>query len=259
MESSFVNIYKQVLDASYDVYGDINRINAAILRATMALGLKSIPIPTLAGQSQKQPPAEETTKVSLPTSPKLVYENVPIASSEKNKGKNEKVEHVPISAAIEVPIEMQARHSLEQQSKPKTITPTLKPIGKTPAAEIDVAVPTSKFSANPTEKQTSAQQEVEIKKLEQDKLSTETVMPSNISEIQAVQIAPAEISDNNLSDNPISNLLKLVKSKGSLTISDAAAILGVKRSLVEQWAKILNKNSLIRLKYQLVGDTIIEV
>ena len=259
MGDSFVNTYKQILDASYDIYGDINGINTALFKAATTLGLKSVPIPTLAVQLQKQPPIEETMKIPLPTPAKSIPENVPSsAASGKNAGGNEKVESIPISTAIEAPIEMQTQHVLEQKAQPKPLAPPPKPLGKTPAAEIDITRLAPKFSAIPQEKQTIARQEAEIKRLEQDKLSTETAMPLNLTEIQPVQISQAEVSDGGVSDNPVSNLLKLVKSKGSITISDAARLLGVRRDLVEQWSRILNKNSLLRLKYQLVGDTVME-
>ncbi|MCL5009402.1 MAG: hypothetical protein M1433_00230 [Candidatus Parvarchaeota archaeon] len=60
------------------------------------------------------------------------------------------------------------------------------------------------------------------------------------------------------SNNPVSNLLNLVKTKHSITIGEAAATMNVNRTLVETWAKLLNSNALLKIKYQLVGDTILE-
>ncbi len=59
-------------------------------------------------------------------------------------------------------------------------------------------------------------------------------------------------------DNPISKLLELVKSRGNITITDAAKEMNAPRDLVEKWSRILAQSLLIKLKYQLVGDVILE-
>ena len=63
---------------------------------------------------------------------------------------------------------------------------------------------------------------------------------------------------SSISDNPLNRLLRLIKEKHSVTTTQAAQALNVSKDLIERWAKILNQSSLIRIKYQLVGDTILE-
>lgn len=61
-----------------------------------------------------------------------------------------------------------------------------------------------------------------------------------------------------MTNNPINQLLQLIKEKHSVTTSQAAQALNVSKELIDTWAKILSQSSLIRIKYQLMGDTILE-
>ncbi len=84
--------------------------------------------------------------------------------------------------------------------------------------------------------------------------------PLNITKLTPEKEAEpqAEAAPINVSTNPVSSLLSLVKSRKSITISEAASELKVPREYIEKWAKILQQNMLIRMKYELVGDAKLE-
>ncbi len=102
----------------------------------------------------------------------------------------------------------------------------------------------SPFEEISFEKQFSPQSDLQKKMFE-------TVNP-NLEADQA-----AEEGDE-IINNPINLLLKLVKEKRAVTLPQAAQTLNVSKDLIDTWAKILSQSSLIRIRYQLMGDTILE-
>ena len=63
---------------------------------------------------------------------------------------------------------------------------------------------------------------------------------------------------NEIVNNPLNRLLSIVKERHSITSTQAAQSLNVSKELIEKWARILNQSSLVRIRYQLMGDMILE-
>ncbi len=57
--------------------------------------------------------------------------------------------------------------------------------------------------------------------------------------------------------NPASRLLVLVLTKNQITTADAAKELNVTENIVKEWAKILEKQSLLKIKYKLFSNTMV--
>ena len=83
------------------------------------------------------------------------------------------------------------------------------------------------------------------------------VLSSGVKENETTVQSP-QSPQINLSSNPVSTLLNLVKSRKDITISEAASEMKVPREYVEKWAKILQQNMLMKIKYEIVGDAKLE-
>ena len=173
-------------------------------------------------------------------------------------------EPVPLQNATTPVVTMQ---DVKMREKPKEIEEekvlpaplqTLKTQEKKPVAQ-PMAAATVITSGK---KQTLALKEERVTNLEKSATSVpKSMRPKKLAPIstEIFQENPLTGTDVTVSmENPISKLLDIVKTRHTLTVSEAANELHVDKALIETWAKILNRNSLLKLKYQLIGDMILE-
>ena len=57
----------------------------------------------------------------------------------------------------------------------------------------------------------------------------------------------------------IDKLLRAVQEKKKLMFSEAAQIFGVSEKLIEDWGNILERNKLIKMRYPLIGEPVLEI
>ena len=247
MADNTVVLYKQILDASYNIYVDINNINSAMSRANSIMGLPTGEALTLlprAGSATKQ------NGSFVPGNP--VVQGTP---TKEDGAAKSTIGYHPIGRERDIKIEMQPLAAgLKAKKASEPVLPTsMHPVGEQKLPEVEMQKIAPMIQRRNTE--TLAQKEEEVSQMAKislsgPKISTQ-MMSTNMESIQSLGLSRSAA-------NPVSALLSLVKTKGSITISDAAAQLNVNRTLVEKWAKILNQSSLLRIKYQMVGDTIME-
>ena len=103
-------------------------------------------------------------------------------------------------------------------------------------------------------------EEEKLKKVEQTAISPPK--PLTPAKTAAAQENPTLLTNINLeeaeSKNPLVSMLKIIKARNSISLSDLSHELGYDKSLVERWAKVLSVSDLIRIKYPLVGEMILE-
>ncbi len=247
MVDNTVVLYKQILDASYNIYVDINNINSAMSRANSIMGLPAGEALTLLPRTGS---ATKQNGSFIPSNP------VVQGTTTKEGGAAKSIlGYHPIGRERDIPIEMQplaAGLKVKKASEP--VLPTsMHPVGEQKLPEVEMQKIAPVIQRRNTE--TLAQKEERVGQMAKiplggPKIPTQ-MASANMESIQSLGLERSAA-------NPVSALLSLVKIKGSITISDAAAQLNVNRTLVEKWAKILNQSSLLRIKYQMVGDIIME-
>lgn len=72
--------------------------------------------------------------------------------------------------------------------------------------------------------------------------------------VKAIKAAERAPGNANLIETQIDRLHSMINEKGIVRVSEAASALGVKKELVEEWAKVLEESGLILLRYRAVGD-----
>ena len=55
-------------------------------------------------------------------------------------------------------------------------------------------------------------------------------------------------------ETPIDELVKLLQERKKITLSDAASLLGVETTKVEDWVKVLEEHGFVELIYPALGD-----
>lgn len=286
--NSLKRVAQNILDTSYKVYSDVSLINSSLFRAASSLGveLQSVPQIDLARTQEKaseilvnneinkngkiQPEKkvsffhierknkkEDTDTENVAIQPKInmVEEKIKLANAKEqkiNKIANElpsKINYKPgelkedkvIVAAAEKPKETKV--SIEEKENKLN--------------KIQAAMPTKMNVIN-------EKKEVETPLVKQESkaenLSSQSELQKSVFETINFKnpSAPVEKDSNEIANNPLNKLLLLVKEKHSITASQAAQSLNVSKDLISRWANILSQNSLIRIKYQLMGDIILE-
>ncbi len=207
---------KEVMTASYNIYTDLERINASMGKAGSILGFG------LHGQTiDFNPQPVQNQQLSQIKTPQ---ETPGLSAMEQKQAEMEKKSMQPAKT--------EAAQSQEPQ-KPYAVVER-----KNPAEGVREKLTAVEATATAP----SAPKNAEFVKIPEK------------PEVQGLQSEAAQV----LSNNPVSKLLGVVKTKRSVTISEAAKELGVNKDLIETWAKILNQNNLLKIRYQLVGDMILE-
>ncbi len=305
MSEDVLMMPKRILENSYDIYNELNKINSAMMRASGVLGAQMEEAPKIAdiGPMLKPARVEEAAQA-----PKSVEKPI----SERHSR----------AAAIARAFGFSSKVLSAQRVEEKRVTATKKeavrapPIGlKSTAMPTPIAtpqplvitklpstspgkIPNLKPLEQPVSTVTAVARKEELKKPEMKiaptPITTKPIQPvldqatvvttptttvksrvaethiqvaKTVSDMGAYPVTKPEIFEEKgeaekelvmASNNPVSNLLNMVKTKHSITIEEAAEALHVDRSLVETWAKLLNSNALLKIKYQLMGDTILE-
>jgi hypothetical protein len=318
--------YKQILDFSYSVYGDISKINVSVSRAGSMLGLQQKQMPTIVQTAaqvvqtvQEIPPEEKkVTAPAVQEEPSMIRAMVPVkqgASSTTTKDTKTQLGPIKRSAGAPgesmekwagIPIGMQAPQQVQTENvegRASRITAMEAGALKSnlPESASEPVETTENIIAAPPEvlKESTESKESRVTSMEATALAaqrregaakspTETSeMANNVAsvppaqkenieskssritlleeaalaspkQIQEVQAPTVKMEAAISSVSPVSALLNLVRAKGSISIGDAAEALHVDRTLVEKWAKILSQSSLLKIKYQLVGDMVME-
>lgn len=271
MANETIALYKQILSTSYNVYGDLNNINYAISRANSVLGAPRVEIPTLGpapelrpSETPDLPPEAALTQKPMqmkPPTPTVINTGTQVAQTPNKAAEPKKsVDLDVVGKEIYVPVGMQNRSASMQNTTPK---PTPSPLSFKPLQKAEVPVIDYKQLrvAEPTkQKETLEQKQIKVATAEAIAIDTPKVAINMANSAMQPRTAPRPLEpvSVNAITNPISDLLKLVKSKGSVTLSEAADNLHVSKDLVEKWSRILSQSSLIKIKYQMVGDITME-
>lgn len=289
MTEDIAALYKQILDASYNVYGDLNKINSAMSRSGVILGRQVSEMPVLTGPPTQQPgvasvvktpvagtaivkavkesllrkESEPPSKTSMkpvmlgeektwPTHTKApAPEKKEILTPEKKSPVRQNVEE----GYFEAQLQPHVAQSQQKRPEPKPVLPT---IARTKTPEVAMQ-PETEREVVKRAPETIEHRAERVVSLEKVSLSTPTKPVSFEMGPPVQQSAQQNVEATAMASNPVSALLALVREKGSLSISDAADALHVDKSLIEKWAKILNQSSLLKIKYQMIGDMVLEV
>ncbi len=242
-------LYQKVLVASYDMYGDLNGINSAMVKIGAMLGTKRLETPSLGfAPSVKAPQATgepmRTVGTGATQSIKPEEKASPERSHEIGKGVNPVIEmQTYVKPAVDKP-KLQAAPNVSELKKVNL------PVGE--HKDLGYAVP-----PEAVKKESLAHMESRVSSMKAVAVSTPLTQNIETPMVEAPVVQSTEWANAGIS-NPLSDLLNLTKSRGSLTVSEAADTLHFDRSLIERWARILSDNSLLKLKYQLIGDMILE-
>ncbi len=224
MVDSFPELGKAIMDSSYRLYDDIKSVSSAFDRISYLLGRQ----PTT--QNEKIIPPEAPLKPpSEPVKPETVK---------------------PSNVGLPV-----IKGNVQQEAKPPAST-AAHPAQTVVMDKKNALFPKigdifNKIPLKPPKKPAETQKQLD-KNISQKASKPYSYKPTE--ENNGQKDKEQEISKN----NPISKLLSLVKEKRSIKLGDAARELNVPREVAEIWAKILKESSLINIKYQFVGDIILE-
>jgi len=280
-------VAQNILDASYKIYSDVSLINSSLFRAASSLGveLPEIPQIKLAEISEKSA-VSSVNKKENQAEKSLSEKRLPLFGIDKKiKKLQENTEEVVVSQpALEETNKLKFSHE-EKINKIANELPSGPNYKPGDLAQEDVGVVAQPGDKTET-KSSMEERENKLNKIQSAMPSKVNVVKDNSSLIQPVEsVSPvSEISSQSkiqkkifettnfgknsgqnmeeqideILNNPLNKLLSLVKEKHSITTSQAAQSLNVSKDLIEKWAKILSQNSLIRVKYQLMGDMILE-
>ncbi len=282
-------IAQNILDTSYKVYSDVSLINSSLFRAASALGVNLQEVPQI-DLAKTQGKASEISANTL-------VKNNETSQPEKKvsffhlERKNKKEDKTPENVSFQPKINMVEEKLKLAQVKEDKINkvaselpsrPNYKP-GEIKEDKVMVAA-----AEKPKETKVSMQEkeskldkiqasmptkvnivnekkEPELSPMKEMKpaedLSSQSELQKSVFETINFKnpSAVAQKEDSNeIVNNPLNKLLLLVKEKHSVTASQAAQSLNVSKDLISKWANILSQNSLIRIKYQLMGDIILE-
>ncbi len=261
MAESIAETAKKILAVSYNIYDDLNSINTAFIRSGSIIGLQfqKAQLTNIDVSSSKK------TGESLPVTSAVVTSAgepvLKVKSSMQQEAANGEL--APLQNATTPVVTMQ---DVKMREKPKGIKEekVLPAPLQTPKTQETkpVAQPMAAATIISEKKQTLALKEERMTNLEKSAISApKSMRPKKLAPIstEIFQENPLTGTDVTVSmENPISKLLNIVKTRHTLTVSEAANELHVDKALIETWAKILNRNSLLKLKYQLIGDMILE-
>jgi len=284
--NSLKQVAQNILDSSYKIYSDVSLINSSLFRAASSLGVELPEIPQISLAETK----ENATK-----SPAIQKENQMEKLSPGKKislfGVDKKLQQKQEDAEKQVVTHSILRETSKAESgKEEKINKIAHELTSKPNYKMG-ELEESKIMVAQPEKKAENKISIEEKEAKLDKMSSGMPTKVNIANKEEEKISPLEAVSpaseinpqsemqkkifettnfgkmhgkvveeeaNEILNNPINKLLLLIKEKHSITTSQAAQSLNVRKDLIEQWAKILSQNSLIRVKYQLMGDIILE-
>lgn len=251
MVENVVALYQEILDASYNVYGDVNRISSSMERVGSILGMQKSERVSIASAAMPQElPSPIPVEVKKPEAPILPPVKKEIKATPRPHG---------IGRQIEFPVEIQNVPQVIGERPKPTVTRSplsLKSIQKT-------AIPTEELKENlPAVMTKETKPDLTATEARVKEMAKTTFVSPALQKVEKpmIEIPVGSVvgaTSTSLS-NPVSDLLNLVRTRGQLTVSDAADSLHVDKDLIEKWARILNQSSLLKLKYQLVGDIVLE-
>ncbi len=271
MADGIKDAVQNILNVSYNLYNDNSEIYSAISRLSSLIQSTAEP-----GEQVKEKVIGKTT--TGPLTP--ILGGTPHTASkspdEEEKqirvlemaptGKKLKTEEEPTKVLASV-LNEPATKGGELSEKELQKLASLPMLGKLKKEEDEeseamsmVAQPViAKEEKKNTEEELNKEEE-KLKKVEQTALSP----PKSLAPLKTAtsQEQPTLLTNINLeetdSKNPLVNMLKLIKARKSINLSDLAHELGYDKSLVERWAKVLSVSDLIKIKYPLVGEMILE-
>ena len=292
-ESSLRQVAQNILDTSYKVYSDVSLINSSLFRAASSLGVELPEVPQISlaetrekanaglvtnkvNQADKLSPgkrlslfgidkrvkqSKERTEKEAISQPVLKetqkLETLHEGKTNPHEGKTNKIAHELPSGPNYKPGNLTEEKILVAQPVSKTETKVSMEEKETKLNQIQLAMPSKVNTVNndnnlirPTEAISTASE-----------MSSQSEMQRKIFETTNFGRIPGKGIEGQVDEilnNPLNKLLLLVKEKHSVTTSQAAQSLNVTKDLIERWARILSQNSLIRVKYQLMGDMILE-
>ena len=285
-ESSLRQVAQNILDTSYKVYSDVSLINSSLFRAASSLGVELPEVPQISlaetrekantglvtnkvNQADKLSPGkrlslfgiDKRVKQSKERTEKEAISQPVLKETQKletlHEGKTNKIAHELPSGPNYKPGNLTEEKILVAQPVSKTETKVSMEEKETKLNQIQLAMPSKVNTVNndnnlirPTEAISTASE-----------MSSQSEMQRKIFETTNFGRIPGKGIEGQVDEilnNPLNKLLLLVKEKHSVTTSQAAQSLNVTKDLIERWARILSQNSLIRVKYQLMGDMILE-
>ena len=285
--NSLKQIAQNILDTSYKIYSNVSLINSSLFKAASSLGVGLPEIPQI-----KFAELRERSIVSSVNKKDNQAEKPSMEKRQSLFGIDKRIKQPQESTAEQntAPLILKETTKAESIHKEKinkiapelTSKPNYKP-GEIEEGKIIVAQPEKQVenkvsieekeaklnriqSAMPTKVNiTNKEDKKNILPIESispaSEMSSQSEMQKKIFETTNFGKTPGKSvgeQADEISNNPLNQLLSLVKEKHSITTSQAAQSLNVSKDLIERWAKILSQNSLIRLKYQIMGDMILE-
>ncbi|MCL4397096.1 hypothetical protein M1494_02000 [Candidatus Parvarchaeota archaeon] len=285
--NSLKQVAQNILDTSYKVYSDVSLINSSLFRAASSLGVELPEIPQISlaetrekanarpiiqkvNQEEKLSPGkriplfgvdkklqqqQESTEKQRITHP-ILKESSKVENAQEDKVN--KIAHELTSKPNYKPGEMEESKVMVAQSEKQSENKVSIEEKEAKLNRIQSAMPTKVNVSNKEEEKKISPMEAISHTSE---MSPQSEMQKKIFETTNFGKSPEKVIEeesNEISNNPLNKLLSLVKEKHSITTSQAAQSLNVSKDLIEKWAKILSQNSLIRVKYQLMGDMILE-
>ena len=263
MTMSTKEIARTILDDSYSILSDLSKISKAVANSASSIGIVLPRIPSIEFGE------EEGAKEAAPAETGGVTQRKGILGGMMGRrtetaNKAPKPKMTPLAKKVIIPVIPKTGTTLaagEQKTgggAVKPAHPALMPFGTAAGTKVKAEAPQT--GAITVEGKTEGAA-VKPHEMLQPATSTKTTpamvaTKPHLEEKSEVEKAPGAIPTP--TDNPISKLLTLVKARDSITLADASKEMNAPRELVEQWAKILSQNLLIKLKYQLVGDVILE-
>ena len=279
-------VTQNILDTSYKVYSDVSLINSSLFRAASSLGVELPEIPQIKlAEIMEKLTASSVNKKGNQVEKSSMEKRLPLFGIDKKlKKSQENTEKVTVSQpALSETQKLKVAHEekIDKIIHELPSGPNYKPGD---LAEGNAGVIAQ--SGNKTETNVSMEErENKLNKI-QSAMPSKVIVKKDDDLIQPAEaISPAsemnsqskmqkkifettnfgkisgkdeEGQIDEILNNPLNKLLSLVKEKHSITTSQAAQSLNVSKDLIEKWAKILSQNSLIRVKYQLMGDMILE-
>ncbi|MCL4398598.1 hypothetical protein M1137_02295 [Candidatus Parvarchaeota archaeon] len=285
--SSLKQVAQNILDTSYKIYSDVSLINSSLFRAASSLGVELPEIPQISLAETREKLTGSTVNLKANTMEKLsAGKKIPLFGVDK---KTEKEQISTEKQRTPQPILREtSKEANAYEEKINKIANELPPSPNYKPGNLEENRPMVAATEKPQETKVS----MEEKEAKLDKL--QAGMPTKVNVVnkpEEPQLSPFEAIShvnkatsqselqkkifettnfgksqgkvqeeevNEIANNPLNKLLALIKERHSITTSQAAQSLNVSKDLIDRWAKILSQNSLIRIKYQLMGDTILE-
>ncbi len=280
-------VAQNILDASYKVYSDVSLINSSLFRAASSLGVELPEVPQINLAETKEKTAQSTLTHKVNQTENLSPgKRIPLFGIDKKLKQQQESTEKEVVVVHPVLKETQKTETVREQKinkiahelpsgqnyKPGELAEEKITVAQS-GAKTETKVSMEEKEAKLNQIQSAMPSKINIVNKENENViqPLEAVSPkgelSSQSELQkkifettnfGKNVGKGIEDSNEILNNPLNKLLLLVKEKHSITTSQAAQSLNVSKDLIERWAKILSQNSLIRVKYQLMGDMILE-